>query len=370
MLKKWTGLCILVALVMSAACSRAPTPTATEPGREPLEISFASASDTYELFRQFADGMEKDAEVLGVELKRYDNDLDAMTAVENARLMVEDEPDILIDWNASEGVGNAIGSIFAEANIPCIAVNQPIPGCHWFNLSNKQLGIAGAKAIVEAAESMGLTGDDVFVLIGQASEAGWEVNDSPRYFYVTAAELMDLDEVDPSDIDTSTTTIGSTGLQYDCKNTLEDSYEAVKNLLPTIPEDKYILSWAPNEDCTFGAYRAIEEAGRQDHVLTGGPIGLGVGLDQMRTNPQWVVQMSVFIDQWSKYVLPMAYAVERGLDIPNLTVAPQASFNKETVGQYYDENNNTVGLPPLVPGNEYLLETGVIQEFDDMIPVP
>jgi ribose transport system substrate-binding protein len=376
--KKWTVFVvfILIVVMIATACGSAPTPIVTEPANSPapsvstpLKISFASASDTIELFRQFADGMEADAKILGIELKRYDNNLDAMTAINNARLMVEDKPDIIIDWNASEGVGNAIGEIIADANIPCIAVNQPIPGCHWFNLSNKQLGIAGGEAIAKVAISKGWTADNTLVLIGQASAAGWEVNDSPRYFYVTVADLMNLDKVDPSEITTATTDIGKTGLQYDCKNTLEDSYAAVKNLLPSIPTDKYILTWAPNEDCTFGAYRAIDEAGRADHVLTGGPIGLGVGLTQMRTNPQWVVQMSVFIDQWSKYVLPMAIALRMGLDLPNLTVSPQASFDINTVSKYYDANNKTIGLPPLVPGNDYLLKTGVMQKFP-MIPIP
>ena len=75
-----------------------------------------------------------------MDIKRYDNNLDGPTALRNAGLMVQDHPDVAIDWNTVVGVGAAVGAQFTRNNVKCLAVNQQIPGCAWFNLSNKQFG--------------------------------------------------------------------------------------------------------------------------------------------------------------------------------------------------------------------------------------
>jgi len=211
--------------------------------------------------------------------------------------------------------------------------------------------------------------DNTVVLIGQAAAAGTEVNDSPRYFYITAAQNMPgMTQVQPQDINPQTTKIGDHGYQYDCKNNLQESYTAVKNLLPAIPESKNILLWNPNDDCALGAWRAISEAGRDGKTLTGGVVATPPGLEQLRSNPNWVCEGALFIEHWSKYVLAMAVAVDQGVATPPLTIAPQVMVTKDTVDQYFS-GTTAKTLPPLAPDNNYLKQTGVLQKFKD-IPIP
>jgi ribose transport system substrate-binding protein len=245
-----------------------------------------------------------------------------------------------------------------------LAVNQQIEGCAWFNLSNKQMGVDAANVIVAEAEKRGWTGENTTVLMTIAAANGAEVNDGPRHFYVeTAKRLPGFKQVTPEEITAETTTIGGrNGVQVDCKSTIEGGYQATKNVLSSIPKENNILLYGTGTDCNLGAFRALKEDGRADRILTGGLGATPEGLRQLRTNPQWMVEGALFLQEWPKYILAEAVAIGRGETPPELTPAPQVMLTKENVDTYYDGDNVKL-LPPLVEGNKYLEKTEVLQKF-------
>ena len=146
-----------VALVLLSACGGS-TPSSGSNAK--ISIDFASADDRIGVFKTVGDGMVSNASTAGVTVRHYDNKLDGPTALANADLMIQDHPDIIIDWNAVANVGAAIGKKFNNAHIPCLAVNQPITGCDWYNLSNKQAGIDAANTMIPLAQAKGWTAND------------------------------------------------------------------------------------------------------------------------------------------------------------------------------------------------------------------
>src|SRR5690606_164812 len=129
-----------------------------------------------------------------------------------------------------------------------------------------------------------------------------EVNDSVRYFYVRAAELLGLPPVAPESITATTTVISDAGVQADGKATLEDSYTAVKNVLQTIPADRNLLLFSVNDDSAVGTWRAVAESGRGENALIAGLGGSQAALKELRTNPNWVGEGSIFIPNWGVYL--------------------------------------------------------------------
>ena len=336
-------------------------------GKKPLaqlSFTYASATDSIGLFKTVGDNMVKDAETLGVDLKRYDNKLDGPTALHNAGLMVQDKPDVIIDWNTQVGVGEAVGRQFTRAKIPCLAVNQQIPGCAWFNLSNKHMGLDAAEVVGPVAKKRGWNGDNttIFMVIGAAN--GTEVNDGPRYFYGTLSEMLEgFERVRPDDITAQTTTIGGRdGVQVDCKSTIEGAYQAARNVMSSIPKENNILLYGSDTDCTLGAFRALKEAGRGDRTLTCGLGATPEGLQQLRTNPAWLCEGALFLQEWSMYILAEAVAIANRVKPPPLTSAPQVMLTKDIVDKYYDGDEVKL-LPPLADNAKYLVETGVLQKF-------
>ncbi len=57
----------------------------------------------------------------------------------------------------------------------------------------------------------------------------------------------------------------------------------------------------------------------------------------------------------------MAVAVHNGVTPPPLTKSPQLVLTPATVDKYYDAEGKVKLLPPLVPENMYLKDTGVLQ---------
>jgi ribose transport system substrate-binding protein len=280
--------------------------------------------------------------------------------------MEQDKPDLILEYNGVEGIGESLRKIFDDAKIPFIAINVPVPGGVWFNLVNKEIGSDTANIVLPLAKAKGWTGADTTVLIIQGSTAGTEVNDCVRYFMVTSAKLLGLPDINPDDITALTTTIGNNGLQVDGKGTLEESYNQVKNALQTIPTDRHILLYSINDDSVLGGWRAITESQRESNTIVAGLGGSVAALQQLHTNPQWVAEGSVFATHWGEYLMAMAVAILGGVTPPPLTKSPQAVLVKDNVDKYYDADGKVKLLPSLVAENMYLKDTGVLQKFHNV----
>src|SRR5260221_11166965 len=339
-------------------CGSSSTPAASGP----LKIDFAGADDAIGVFKTVADGMVSGAPTAGVTVRRYDNKLDGATAIANADLMIQAHPDIIIDWNAVANVGNALGQEFNGAHIPCLAVNQPIAGCDWFNLYNKQAGIDAATTMIPIAQSKGWTSADTTILMVVQSSAGVEVNDGPRYFYVTiASKIAGFPTLTPDQLNPQTTVVGShQGLQYECNSTVDGSYANLKNLLPTIPASNHVMVFGDDTDCTLGALRALTQAGRAANTLACGLGPTPDGLPNLPPNASRAFEAAVFLEDWPEYIIAEAVAIHNGIKPPPLTSAPQVSLTKDNVDTYY--SGNTVKLlPPLAANADYLKQTGTLQ---------
>ena len=357
---------LLRQLIMSGLTTALITsalPVLAQDAPKDLHFTFANFQEQGEIFKQFGDGVMKAADTAGIKVTRYNNKGDGVTTSNNARLMVQESPNVVIEYTGVEGIGASLRRTFNQANLPFIAVNVPIPGGHWFNLVNRQAGEDTARIVAEEAKKRGWTNKNTVVLVAQAAFAGTEVNDCVRYFYTTSADILGLDKVNPSSITATTTTLGNTGIQVDGKATLEDTYRAVKNVLQTLPEDRHILLYAINDDSAVGAWRAITETGRSDNTLVAGLGGSVAALKELRTNPNWVAEGSIFMSHWGEYIMAMGVAITEGITPPPLTKSPQIVLTKSTVDKYYDANGKVILLPPLVPENKYLARTGVLQKF-------
>jgi ribose transport system substrate-binding protein len=365
--KGWSIVALAIATMPLAACGSSNPSNSTGSAKtlSSLSFAYASAGDSVGIFKTVGDGVAADAARLGIKINRYDNNLDGPTALNNAGLIVQTRPDVAIDWNTVVGVGAAVGQQYTRAKVPCLAVNQQIPGCSWFNLSNKQMGVDAASVILPVASKRGWTGANTTVVMSIAAANGVEVNDGPRYFYVqTANTLPGFKKVTPAQITASTTTIGGTnGVQIDCKSTLDGAYAAMQNVIGSIPKGNNVLLYGSDDDCTLGAYRALKQAGFGNRILTGGLGADPQGLNALRTDPNWLVEGALFFQDWGAYALSEAVAMTQGATPPALTAAPQTMLTKSNVNTYYNKDGSIKSLPPLVANNQYLAKYGILQKL-------
>jgi ribose transport system substrate-binding protein len=353
-------------LLLVTACGGGSSGGAGGSEGDVFEISFANFTEAAPLFRVIHTNLD---EVLaqgdsGIEVKWYDNAGDAAKMSQNAQLMVQDQPDAIVMYPVS-AASQGVSQILGDSGIPCVSVNLDTEACDFLNIDNRALGEQTAEIVGKVAAERGWNASNTTVLIGQNAASGEQVNDCVRYFYSTIAPILGLEEVDPTTITPTTTTIGANAIQFEGASTLQPSFEAVTNLLPGIPADHNIILYTVNNDSTTGALRALEDAGRggDDVLLVGGLGGDETGITALREDPRWVAEGDIFVAWWGAYAAAMAKAVAEGAEPPaDVTPLPQVVLDKTTVDEYHDPGSVEVSkLPPLVPDNEFLEESGVLQ---------
>jgi ribose transport system substrate-binding protein len=353
-----------VAALLMTACGGGSAGGGSE--GDVFEISFANFTEAAPLFRVIHTNLD---DVLakgdsGLEVKWYDNAGDAAKMSQNAQLMVQDQPDAIVMYPVSAAT-QGVSQILADGGIPCVSVNLDTEACDFLNIDNRALGEQTAEIVGRVAAERGWNASNTTVLIGQNAASGEQVNDCVRYFYSTIAPILGLEEVDPTTITPTTTTIGANAIQFEGASTLQPSFEAVTNLLPGIPADHNIILYTVNNDSTTGALRALEDAGRggDDVLLMGGLGGDETGITALREDPRWVAEGDIFVSWWGAYAAAMAKAVAEGAEPPaDVTPLPQVVLDKTTVDEYHAPGSVEVAkLPPLVPDNEFLDESGVLQ---------
>jgi ribose transport system substrate-binding protein len=331
-------------------------------------FTYANGSSSGSIGVTIRDGVKTAAQKLGVKYSAFENNGDGPTALTNARLMIQEKPDLIIEYNLAEGIGPALGKQLTNSKIPCVSVNVQTPGCPWINLSNRVSGEGAAEIIAAEAQKRGWTKDDTTVLTVQCSTCGVEINDSPRYFYLNVAKKLGMPVYEPSKINAQTTTLGPNLYQVDDQDlSLDKAYRAVQTALQSIPSNRHLLVFAINDDASLGAWRAIDAAHRGNNTLIGGLSGLPEGLKQLRTNPSWVAEGSLFLPFWGEYVMAMSVAILQGATPPELTPFPQITMDKQTVEKYYPNGSNDAKLlPALTADNQYLAKSGVLQFFNNV----
>jgi ribose transport system substrate-binding protein len=331
-------------------------------------VDYAHASEAGSIEVTIRKGIQDAARRLGIPFNLYENAGDGPTALTNARLMIQDRPDLIIEYNLVDGVGPSLGTLLTNSKIPCMSVNVRTPGCPWINLSNKISGVGAGEIVAREAAKKGWTAQDTTVLILQCSTCGFEINNSPRWFYLTVAQKLGMPTYPPEQISAQTTTLGPNLYQVDDADlSIDKAYNNVKTALQSIPSNRHLLVFAINDDSSTGAWRAISASGRGDVTLIGGLSGLPEGLDQLRTNPQWVAEGSLFLPAWGEYVMAMGVAILQGAHPPDLTLFPQITMDKQTVEKYYPNGSNDAKLLPALPAvDQYLAKSGVLQAFNNV----
>lgn len=350
-------LSLTVALTLGA-CSAGSDGSAVNRGSS-LSVAYAGVSDADPLYKSLGDGIAKLAAAKGVPLHRYDNNADATQALSNANLIVQQKPDVVIDWDGA-GNTNSVGQVFARAKIPCVAVNLPITGCSLYDLD--QAGAGGQLGIQVAATAVGKgwAANDMFVLLESVTTAGMAPIQSIGGFYSEFAKRFPgLDRRAVSDFSLTTTSIGSSGLFVDGVGTLDGAYAATQRALQIIPAGKKLVIDVLNDAMVPGVLRALEQAGRQKDVLLASTGAVSGALAGLRTNPAWVAEGDAGLSEWPRYLLAMSRAIAAGEKIPDRTPTPFRVVTKANVDTFFDGDTSVVPLP-LPPADSYLLR------YDDL----
>ena len=269
-------------------------------------------------------GIKANAEAAGVELVIADNRLDGPTALANAKSFAERKLDYVIEFQTDANFGQAVMDVFNAAGIKVAAIDIPMPGASFFGVNNPRSGFMGGSYLAEAAQKRfdAEALKNAYLVIGALPQSG--VVPRMRTEGQRAGFLAMLPDFPKDNI-----------IEIDTKNTLQESFAQMNNVLSRIPPGAPILMIAINDQAAIGMLQAVRAAGRVDQA-----IAVGNGADEaeaLATDPNLVAATGSFPSSYGNYLIPIALSSLAGKPIPPASFVSHVMVTKSNICNFYPD---------------------------------
>src|SRR5437016_1390186 len=220
----------------------------------PRKVRFGFGGESSEM--PFSEGVRESlqaaANSAGVDLLVLDNHYDAQTAVRNAEEFVQQQVDLVIEFQIDQRIAPAIADKISAAGIPLIAVDIPHPHATFFGVDNYRVGFEAGQYLAHFAKSH--WGGKVRWALGlDIDEAGPLVRS--RVTGAFEAIRSRLPEIPPEFL-----------VRMDARGLRDKSCQLVLDFLRRHPKDRGILIAAATDTSALGAVQAVRELKREKYV--------------------------------------------------------------------------------------------------------
>ena len=227
-----------------------------------------------------------------------DNRLDGATALANAQSFVQRNVDYVIEFQTDTNFGADDHAEDERGRHQGHRDRHPDAGRHLLRRQQSASGYMGGSYLAQAAiNKFGM--DKVkqgYFVVGElpqsgaipAMRTGGQVDG-----FLAVGRRFRQDQV----------------LQIDTKNTHEESFAQMNNVLGRIPDGVPIMVTAINDQSATGMLRAVKQAGREADLIV-----VGMGADEIQTlvdEPTFVASIGYFPERYGNYLLPIALAAAR-----------------------------------------------------------
>lgn len=295
--------------------------------KDNYKIGFANLTEDIVFTQQVREGIEQAAEEAGnIELVLADNKLDGATALANADNFILQGVDGVIEFQTDEQFGNVMMDKFRAEGIPVIAIDIPMPGATFFGADNYRAGsMAGEAAAEWAKENWDGQVDAILVL------------ELPQSGPIPAARMQGQVEGVQNNIPNP---VPEDMVFYlDSKNTQDEAFKVVSDILPKIPDAEHVVAVNINEGTALGTIAAFEAAGRGDNLIAvsqgADPSGR---VEMMKEGSRHVGSTGYFAEDYGSYLIPAIIDALECKPMPPAIYVDHKFINKDNVCEFYPED--------------------------------
>jgi ribose transport system substrate-binding protein len=289
------------------------------------KIGFANLGENMPFQVDVRRGLEQAAQsVSNVDLILADNQLNGQVALQVADRLIEEDVDLVIEYQIDEKAGGLIMDKFKQANVPVIAVDIPMVGATYFGVDHYRAGhMAGVSLGEWIAEHWGGSFDRLIVL------------EERRPGALVAAriqgQLDGLQEV-VGNVPASKTTYLDSG------NTTEISQTHMSETLERLPGEHRLAVISFNDDAAYGALCAAREAGReQDVVIVGQGADRIVRKELKRQDSRLIGSSAYWPERYGEKLMEVALGILRGDPVPPAVYNKHVFITHENIETYYPD---------------------------------
>lgn len=277
-------------------------------------------------------GLIRAAERANIELILVSNRNDPKVAVRNARQLVRESPDLIIEFQIDESVAPAVAAQYVEAGIPAIAVDIPHPGATFFGANNHQAGFLGGRHLGRWVKSQWHHLPDEIILIGQP-RAGSVV--ASRVNGVLTGILEVLPELEGH----------CPVIHLDGDGQFKLALERVRRHLHG-SKAKHVLVGCVNDASAMAAVRAFQEAGRAERCAVVGQNAEPDARTELRQpNTPLVASVGYFPERYGEALVRLALDILSGKAVPPAVFVKHQVITRENVDHFYPNDALTRTSP-------------------------
>jgi ribose transport system substrate-binding protein len=286
------------------------------------KIAWAMLSSQFSFSLDVTRGIQEIAARHGVHLSITDNCLNADVAILNAQMLVKEKADVVIQCQAHERVAPIIAHLFAEADIPCIAVDIPQPGAVYFGANNYEAGLIAGRALGTYAAQHWQARIDKLLLL-ELPQAG------PMPQARMTGTLMGVREILGSLPESAI-------VHLSCKATFQDSLQVTLAALENVPQSSHLLIGAINDPSAVGAVRALEASARVSRsAVVGQNCTLEARVEMRKPNSCLIGSVAYFPEKYGEQIIPLALRLASRLAVPTAVYVEHRFLSRANVNNFY-----------------------------------
>ena len=270
------------------------------------------------------EGAERAAAEAGVDLVLLDNNYEADRSVENARQFVNQGVDAVIEYQCDVPTNDVIADMMADAGIPIIAIDCPVPGAPFFGGNNTIAGTLGGVDLANLVVDKGWPVESTAYVYLDFTPAG-EAAALRRQGYIDGFKsvLPDFPDGQMFDLDTDGT---------------EDALNKVRQWLTGNPEFDYVVVGSIEDGRALGAHQALVAANREDTSLIMSQGCDNVARDFLRQNdPIFAGSVDYGPADYGFNTISLALDILNGDPIPQDLFVAHVNCTSSTVDTIYPQ---------------------------------
>jgi ribose transport system substrate-binding protein len=254
-----------------------------------------------------------------LDLIEFENNYSPKAALHNAELLVKEQVDFAIEFQAYDRIAAKVSNLFQEAGIPVIALEIPQPGATFFGVDNYKAGQLAGRLLLKAAQAE-WNGEFDEVILQDLEIAG-------------AVPRLRLSGIQA--VLSSGDKRGWVTTHLDSRGDFVRSFEMTRKHLQIVPKRRTLLAGV-NDYAVLGALRAFDESGRSGLCRAVGMGGVPEARRELRmAGTRLAGTVGFFPEQYGDRVLAVAFEILQHKVAPSVNYMPVQLITPQNLSHFY-----------------------------------
>jgi ribose transport system substrate-binding protein len=294
------------------------------PSRRRFRIGYA-ALQTSAFHKEVTRGLAAAARRAMISLvTRINDEFDVAKALLNADRLLEEDIDLLIEYQYNDTAGQLIAAKCHQADVPTIALNSSQPGAYYFGGNNYQTGVLAGEFLSQYARKKWSGAADVCLVM---SPKGLGSTQEARIAGLKDALHKGLPDLRSSAIVTAPSALS-----------IKEGYGLTRRLLRQHAGGSHrVLIAVMTDHLGIGVEQAVREAGLEDRVVI---VGQGGGRDArslIKRGGAFQASIAFFAEAYGERVLSLALKILEGKKAPLTSFTNHVVLTVDNLKDYYPE---------------------------------